>query len=370
MEYKKITILLGAGFAQYCKGLSTKDINDIFSNYSRWSIGDITLYDYMLKELANDYYDFNFETFLAILEHIFSYRLSQFREGKTSTSWKGLSSTIFYLKDEFELCACLKDQESSYEVLRSYINLIIDNVANYDDCTKCKIQIDKFKKYIHYLKDNKYDVKIYSTNYDHIVPKALGICGTGLGVSNDTMKQEFIYDIDGFRQSKLSYFPLHGCSYIYQEPYGKFYLSSVMQRMPLYAQSNRGGNPNTETLFTPIISGYSKLEHINGRPFNFGLQAFANDCFDSDLIVTMGYSFSDPHINSIVETFSKCNIESITLHDEPKLSTPLGEIVNTNTDGIEKYISDIVNRTNQRCWIKIKLIKMINSIRDIFDFCI
>jgi len=344
MEYKKITILLGAGFAQYCNGLSTKDINDVFSNYSRWNIGDISLYDYMLKELANDYYDFNFETFLAILEHICSYRLSQFREGKTSTSWKGLSSTIFYLKDKFELCPYLTDQVSSYEVLRSYINLVIDNVANYDDCTKCKIEIDKFKKYIHYLKDQKYDVKIYSTNYDHIVPKALGICGIGLGVSNVTMKQEFTYDIDGFRHLPLTYFSLHGSSYIYQEAYGHFYLSNIAQIMPFYAQSNRGGNPNTETFFTPIISGYSKLEHINGRPFNFGLQSFANDCYDSDMIITMGYSFSDRHLNSIIETFSHCNIECITLDTAPILPTPLDLRVSTNTLGIEDFLTKAVKK--------------------------
>lgn len=338
----KITILLGAGFAQYCKGLGTKDINDLFSNYTKWEVDKLSLYEYVKEKLENEYYDFNFETFLAFLEQICSYRLSQFREGKTSTSWKGLSSTIFFLKDVFELCPCLTDQISSYEVLRSYINLIIDSVTKYDDYTKCKNQIDNFKKYIYHLKDNKYDVKIYSTNYDHIVPKALGICGTGLGISNDKARQEFIYDIDGFRHLPLTYFSLHGCSYIYQEAYGRFYLSNIARVMPLFAQSNRGGNPNTETLFTPIISGYSKLEHINGRPFNFGFQAFTNDCFDSNLIITMGYSYSDPHINSIIETFSNCNIECITLNNVPLLPTPLDMRVSINTKGIEDYLINAI----------------------------
>ena len=59
MKYNKIIILLGAGFAQYCKGLGTKDINRIFSNYARWIVGEESLYDYTEKHLEDVYYDFN-----------------------------------------------------------------------------------------------------------------------------------------------------------------------------------------------------------------------------------------------------------------------------------------------------------------------
>lgn len=60
----KVTILLGAGFAKYLKGLGTSDINHLYANYSGWSVGDETLYVYINKLLEKDYYDFNFETFL------------------------------------------------------------------------------------------------------------------------------------------------------------------------------------------------------------------------------------------------------------------------------------------------------------------
>lgn len=340
---KKITILLGAGFAQFCNGLGTKDINQLFSNFDKWKISEISLYDYTKNILEDDYYDFNFETFLAIIENICSYRLSQFRDGQTTTAWKGLSSTIFDLKPEFNKCPCFKDQVSAYEVLRSYINLIIDNVMVYDDCTKCKKEIGVFENFIVYLREKEFNIKLYSTNYDLIVPKALGIRGACLGVSDDITKQEFIYDVNHFRHLPLTYFSLHGSSYIYQEAYGRFYLSNIAQAVPFYAQSNRGGNPNNETLFTPIISGYNKLEHINGRPFNFGFQTFTNDCFDSDLIITMGYSYSDPHINSIIETFSNCKIECITLDTIPVFPTPMDFRVNTNTNGIEYYLTNALN---------------------------
>lgn len=367
----KITILLGAGFAQYVKGLSTKDINDIFASYSKWKVGKDTLYNYIENALNKYYYDFNFETFLAVIENIYSYRLSQYRNIQTSVTWKGLSSTIFELKPEFEKCECFKNQESTYDVLCSYINLLNGKVSNYDDCTKCKEEINKFKEFIFDLSKVYDKIKIYSTNYDFIVPKALDLRGECLGVTEVIAKQEFSYNIDKFRQLPLTYFPLHGCPYIYQETYGCFFLSSIVQVMPFFAQSSRGGNPNEETLFTPIISGYSKLEHINGRPFNWGFQSFANDCYDSSKIITMGYSYGDKHLNSIIETFSNRNIESVTLNNAPNLSALMSIRVNTNVNGIEDYISNYIkNRKTHRffnlsklkrrlCELKISIVERI-----------
>ena len=114
--------------------------------------------------------------------------------------------------------------------------------------------------------------------------------------------------------------------------------------MPFFAQSNHGGNPNKETLFTPIISGYNKIEHINGKPFNFGLQCF--DCYDSNLFIAMGYSFSDPHLNSMIDTFCRCNMECVTLNDIPKFPTTLGLRVDTYTCGIETYLKQMLDYGN------------------------
>ena len=338
---QKVTILLGAGFAKYVDGLGTKDINDIFAKHSQWMVGNKTLYSYIENLLEEVYNDFNFETFLAIIETIFSFRLSQFRDIKASTNWKNISSVIFDLKPELLHCRCFMNQETTYEVFRSYINLLNSCVERYDDTTKCQHKIKQFKNYISCLGDSYNQIKIYSTNYDWIVPKALKLRGASIGVCDDINRQEFTYDLDIFRNVKLSYFPLHGCSYIFREPFDRIYLSCIIQPMPFWALSNNAGNPNNETLFTPIISGYRKLEHINGKPFNFGLQCFANDCYDSNFILTMGYSYSDPHINSMIDTFANCRtcrIESVTLNDVPKLPATLALKVCTNTNGIGPYL--------------------------------
>ena len=112
------------------------------------------------------------------MENVWAYRLSQFRDIQTSTTWKGLSSTIFELKSEFEGCECFENTDISYEALCSYINLLNGNISVYDDCTKCEEEIRMFKDYISALCRHYDKIKIYSTNYDFIVPRALGIRGT------------------------------------------------------------------------------------------------------------------------------------------------------------------------------------------------
>lgn len=156
---------------------------------------------------------------------------------------------------------------------------------------------------------------------------------------------EFIYDIKKFSNQELTYFPLHGCIYLKQKCFGVIEVSYIAQSMSDYAQSNRGGNPNRYTLFTPIISGYNKLEHINGQPFNFGHHVFAADCFDSKLIVTFGFSFSDPHINSILSTFGKCPIKCVTLNTQPNGIPPEmqeSRDINYFTGGVESYLNSFM----------------------------
>lgn len=313
---------------------STENFTKILNMSSKTS-PYIVIYN-IVKE---DYYDFNFETFIAILEYVLDYRLSQFREGPTSTSWKSLSSVIFKLKDDISQGDCFKDQQCSYNVLTYYIDLLNSKVQVYDDICKCKEEANLFLSYIKKI-ENCFDaIKIYSTNYDMLVPRILKVQQVYLSLDNDIIPS-FIYDINKFISCKLTYFPLHGCSYIEKEKLGKYRLGLIPKSISLYSSSNEGGNPNTETFFTPIISGYNKLEHLNGKPFNFGFHAFTNDIFDSEEIITMGYSYNDPHINSLLETFSNCPIKCVTLNDSPNFTYNISCRVNIDKSGIKNYINN------------------------------
>ena len=50
-----------------------------------------------------------------------------------------------------------------------------------------------------------------------------------------------------------------------------------------------------------IIAGYNKLERISIRPLNAMLNTFYYDCLNSDIIITIGYSFNDIHLNSYLK---------------------------------------------------------------------
>lgn len=120
-------------------------------------------------------------------------------------------------------------------------------------------------------------------------------------------KKEFIYDLQRFRKVNLSHFNLHGSIYLDCEFDPKKIKYSVIYNpeAPEYDKALKadGGNPNETLLFSPIITGYTKTQRVLSKPFNLGFSAFTNDCNDCRAIITMGYSFSDPHINSIISNF-------------------------------------------------------------------
>lgn len=190
---KKITVLLGAGFAIYAKGLSTKDINAIFSQFKCFMVGEYTLYCYIENKLKAIYTDFNFETFLAVIENVLDYRLGEFREGPTSTSWKDISSETFNLKEYLSSVVHFENVSSTFNVYRSYINLLINGVQNYDDTYKCKEQLDDFKEYLNVLHTEYKQVKIYSTNYDLLLPTIFENDQIMMGVDNsNSFDRDFI----------------------------------------------------------------------------------------------------------------------------------------------------------------------------------
>lgn len=57
---------------------------------------------------------------------------------------------------------------------------------------------------------------------------------------------------------------------------------------------------------------------ILSEPFNFGFSAFLADLNTCDELIIVGYSFSDPHINSVIGTNLNKNISSMTIVDFKK----------------------------------------------------
>ena len=133
----------------------------------------------------------------------------------------------------------------------------------------------------------------------------------------------FNYDINSFVNSKQSYFNLHGSIYLSIAAPNSLSYKVMQHAIPQYltnAYEQEGGSPNDIKLFSPIIAGYSKSQRLLSEPFNFGLGAFMNDCNLCDELVIVGYSFSDPHINSILKNYTKFGNIDITIVDKKEVS--------------------------------------------------
>ncbi len=70
-----------------------------------------------------------------------------------------------------------------------------------------------------------------------------------------------------------------------------------------------GGNPNGELFFRRIIVGYSKTQRAFSQPFSFGFNAFAYDCNTCSHFFSFGYSYNDPHINTLIGTNLKDDVK-------------------------------------------------------------
>lgn len=165
-------------------------------------------------------------------------------------------------------------------------------------------------EFVSSLLSKRYSVKIYTTNYDNLIPQVLSLKFKVYEALKEkkNQKKEFIYDLQRFRRVYLSHFNLHGSIFLDREFDYESMKNCIVYNpeVPKYDKAllSDGGNPNESLLFSPIITGYTKTQRGFSTPFNLGFNAFANDCNDCRSIITMGYSFSDPHINSIISNFT------------------------------------------------------------------
>jgi hypothetical protein len=348
IKKKRITILLGAG-AVLDWG-APGDINSTIIQDSKFmtSTGDETigkflfdkLKEYYQEEEGSCHYRVNFETFIAFLENIHQYIFAQTDEnGNPMTSpFHPLLFTLNTIVDELkdfrteeipEKTDCVKlfipkNNENFIEIeignvhryyfselLQHYLKLIIRTIKTYsgniqDD--EYNNQNHSFKQLFRHLKHKETVIRCYTTNYDDFLNKILGEDKIFDGFDKNTSIQGY----RGFNFSKiltdkscLNYYNLHGSIYwkyaYLQEVLGYVFIKNkdiVNEEndfnSPVYI------NPGNYIFNTNIITGYNKLQRTSIEPFSVFMQSFQNDCQNSELIITIGYSFSDSHINKIL----------------------------------------------------------------------
>jgi len=318
---KQIVVLLGAGAAMPWGGISSSQLKDLFIADTNYRTKDGTTIGKYLFDILDGFYGHdcsNFETFLAALETILNYILNATNTGGINEGNTSFTPAILKLKNEIEdlLVGKTIDEKRVYcgDLFRHFVNLVVDKIDEYNN----SVLDDKFETinnrliaFAKYFLNRNYSVKFYTTNYDNIVPQ---IFEEQFKVyegfyKSSSIDKRFNFNLDAFRVARLSHFNIHGSIFLKHTMVGIQYetlYSSSAQHL-LYALPINAGNPSERLLFSPIITGYNKTQRIVNKPFNFGFSAFTNDLNNCEGLLTVGYSFSDPHINCILSSFTHWN---------------------------------------------------------------
>lgn len=301
---KKTTILLGAGAMIPFGGPSTNEIIE------RLLVHESCKYIYDVVQQGYEE-QCNFESLLSALELLLEWNLSNDKTRHLTFHNTSIYRNVFQLALPFQY----HNTDTVWEIYKQVINDIIEVIKDYDyypQYTGCRNGKDPaiLDSFISKCQEDS-DLKIYTLNYDRLIPNVLG---NKLDVYESIESESFSYDLKKFSNHHLTYFNLHGSIYIDYNPYTGIKLLDRPVELE-HAIIINGGNPNEQKIFLPIIAGYHKSQRMMSQPFNFGLGAFMCDCDVCERIVIVGYSFSDPHVNSILSNYIKTNKTEIIIVD-------------------------------------------------------
>ena len=278
----KKVYLLGAGAAFLYGAPSTNDITN--------SLAELTPLNNVVHRRLKEYIgpeDYNFETLLSALEYII-----------TDTEQRGKKSCHY---SPFPALSCLKycfKRGNAKQAYLDSINHIIERIVPYTS-TRDVAKDDLILRHFTQAEENH----IYSLNYDRIIPEIFQ--KNRVAFEDGTINgRAFVQPIKSFISSANTFFNLHGSVYLYQNPLSLYDVFQSDEPAYLTALTPlNGGNPRERCYFTPIISGYSKTQHIMSTPFSFGVASLSTDLQECDELEVIGYSFSDNHINGLLTSF-------------------------------------------------------------------
>lgn len=330
---KKIVILLGAGFPIAWGAPSSDEILKLIMDDEKFMYSDDITWGKFIYDALKSFYEdegatISFETIIAVSETLMNYVFASTTEGRNTynTSFvPAIQSLVDLIETEIEKKGSInKKREYIFDMYKHFVDIVLEGIKSYDygisnpNYEQLNSQINKF---VVYLLNKKYSVKIYTTNYDSIIPQILSERNIYTGEHEHATGLDVVYKPDYKKnvESHLSYFSLHGSIYWTS----KFIdIRQVIVKSTLVdgvkALKAPGGNPNEPLIFSPIIVGYTKSQRSLMHPFNIGFTNLANDCNDCNRLLTIGYSFSDPHINSILQSntdFSKVRLVNVGYMD-------------------------------------------------------
>ena len=294
---KKTTVLLGAGAMIPFGGPTTQELTRLLLSNSICKKEFAPIFA-RTKKIGN------FEFLLSSLEILLDWKLAN--EGYES------NPANQYLLLEPKYSYQFDSVKELWEIYSEAINEIIERIKEYDYYTPpFPDKLDALADFLIYKKQFNY-LKIYSLNYDRLIPQIAS--KRGLVFYEGYNDLEYEYDLNKFNTYPYTFFNLHGSIYT---NYGSDGIITVFET-PIELEHQyiiQGGNPGENKVFLPIIAGYSKSQRVMSEPFNLGIAAFMNDCNTCNRLVIVGYSFGDPYINSILKRFIRFDSTEIIIVD-------------------------------------------------------
>lgn len=355
---KKVVIILGAGAVKAWDALLTPELtNLILKDNTFLTKSGVPLAQFVHDRLTEFYRgstsEINFETILNSLEAIQSYYMNKTTVGgrpnfiSSNSVWykeNDVMEDLFnfeFIPDTFVeghgTVRNLADNntygnipperaEAAYinQAIRHYLNLIRDKVSHYSTVAETNTFSslnDKVKEFFIHLLDSGYIPRVYTTNYDRLLPnifekdKELNFFdGFDEQIGENGFGKIYQYNISKILNDTncLSYYCLHGS--IFWE-YNSNNSEIVYQYVCSPKQSHTYGfynyaeytNPSESTFIYNIVTGYNKLQRISIEPLNSFHSVFSQDCINAQMIITIGYSFSDFHINRPIKNAFRFN---------------------------------------------------------------
>ncbi|MBX7153241.1 SIR2 family protein [bacterium] len=324
---KKIVILTGAGFTKLWDAPTTKDITDSVCNLKEPLVDKV----YELLKKQKEINSINFEHIINEIEEIHQYfcrksKLELQSHGGFShakTDWSISDSTrdeifTFPLNDEIKrfcedkyyplqkglnisnLPPSDDIQRNIRDVYENIIDRIFGRVIEYVDRSKlsCKDSMNKLMSFLSFFFD--YTIRSYTLNYDHIVNSILdGFDGFDQKIDAEyyaANPQRIFRCLD-----ENCNFNLHGSIYYESRPNNNWFEWVRGVNYSIQSEPDKYDQKGNPILMTPIITGLNKANRILFKPMSYFFHAFQTDCLQANIIMTLGYSFSDVHINQAIQ---------------------------------------------------------------------
>lgn len=319
MRKKKIVILNGAGFnaSPDFGGITTKSITDRFIDFNLTrtndlEIGGIKPGEYF-NNLISSYYHanntmqqpvnlsiVNFETIVHSIEELYAFYSDLNSQGRLE--YRGITPALFdaVLTLNGDLVAKDTNPENYLKRLYPYlINEIIQEIIPTNNGSNKNglvgFRDDFLKKY---LSDRKWVKRIYTTNYDTWLNKYAGYYD---GFDTNGEFEESLVA----KNTKINcHYNIHGCIH-WDLNINSNRVSKLDNPIDILGRG-RSNDPDQDRrplLPSPIITGYNKPSRMKFQPYLSLFYSLQNDLYDADILLIIGYSFGDIHINNLIDTF-------------------------------------------------------------------